>query len=402
MLGLYKPPASAVERPVYNWDESPHESIRETAALIRAKALCPVTKKPVNYVCPISGIPTHHSREAWEQDKEYHEQKKHEKLKMANLYEHDLRSGRQFTEFVYPKEQERDFLVSLGDWDSYFYTRDFPPMNDEYNLAVATKVMTYPITVAALLYKYTPFLLEPKGPMTVEGAKSMAALHYTLYPPYVAKSSSSSVAMDDDSEIIYRERPVRLFIIGASTESLVPPKVWKQMGYLFPNIKFEVHLVGPLANYDFKTNKYTKIESTDGRPLVERFDPQITLHKHTQYWEDIFAMGDLYPFDPYLDCFFLFQPGFSSVDSIHWEKTVATLLETKCPIFITGHSEKDSAEDYRWVNEKFEEDLDVLLKEGENPFACTKYEIVLSDPTNTLQLNKRIFGIRGKRYYVDV
>ena len=64
------------ERKLYNWDESPYEDIRTHAALIRAKALCPVTHKPVNFVCPYSGIPTHASKEAWENDTEYHAKKK--------------------------------------------------------------------------------------------------------------------------------------------------------------------------------------------------------------------------------------------------------------------------------------------------------------------------------------
>lgn len=81
VLGMDDSKNKEKERPVYNWDESPYEDIRERAALIRAKALCPVTHKPVNFVCPYSGIPTHHSKEAWEQDKEYHELKKYEKLK---------------------------------------------------------------------------------------------------------------------------------------------------------------------------------------------------------------------------------------------------------------------------------------------------------------------------------
>lgn len=98
-----------IERPLYTWDESPYEDIRERAAMIRAQALCPVTSKPVNFVCPYSGIPTHHSKEAWEQDKQYHESKVYEKLKKVNLYEHDLRSGRKFAEFAFPKKTRKRF-----------------------------------------------------------------------------------------------------------------------------------------------------------------------------------------------------------------------------------------------------------------------------------------------------
>ncbi|EMG49258.1 hypothetical protein G210_0047 [Candida maltosa Xu316] len=403
MLNMDDSKTKVKERPLYNWDESPHEDIRERAALIRAKALCPVTSKPVDFVCPYSGIPTHHSKEAWEQDKEYHDLKKYEKLKKVNLYEHDLRSGRQFTEFVFPKEQERDFMVNVSDWDSFFYTRDFPPMNDEFNLAAATKVLTYPITIASVLHKYSPFVMEPKGPLTVEGAKSLGALRYTLYPPQLGKTSTTSTnSSETDSEVVFKDRAMRIFIIGPRMESLLPGYIWKQFQYLFPNQEFEIHLVGPEANYDKKTQKYTKLENTDGRAVVERVDPQLSIHKQCMYWEDVFAMGDLYPFDPYLDCFFLFHPNFDSADSIHWEESIKGLLETKCPIIITGYNQKDIEKDYKWVTERFSEDLDVLMNETENPFSCTKYEILNTDPTNTLQLNNKIFGIRGKRYYVDM
>ncbi|KAL6449730.1 LOW QUALITY PROTEIN: MSS51 Protein MSS51 [Candida maltosa Xu316] len=400
MLNMDDSKTKVKERPLYNWDESPHEDIRERAALIRAKALCPVTSKPVDFVCPYSGIPTHHSKEAWEQDKEYHDLKKYEKLKKVNLYEHDLRSGRQFTEFVFPKEQERDFMVNVSDWDSFFYTRDFPPMNDEFNLAAATKVLTYPITIASVLHKYSPFVMEPKGPLTVEGAKSLGALRYTLYPPQLGKTSTTSTnSSETDSEVVFKDRAMRIFIIGPRMESLLPGYIWKQFQYLFPNQEFEIHLVGPEANYDKKTQKYTKLENTDGRAVVERVDPQLSIHKQCMYWEDVFAMGDLYPFDPYLDCFFLFHPNFDSADSIHWEESIKGLLETKCPIIITGYNQKDIEKDYKWVTERFSEDLDVLMNETENPFSCTKYEILNTDPTNTLQLNNKIFG---KRYYVDM
>ena len=57
MLAMDDSKNKVIERPLYTWDESPYEDIRERAAMIRAQALCPVTSKPVNFVCPYSGIP---------------------------------------------------------------------------------------------------------------------------------------------------------------------------------------------------------------------------------------------------------------------------------------------------------------------------------------------------------
>ena len=63
-------------------------------------------------------------------------------------------------------------MVNISDWDSFLH-KGFPPMNDEFNLAAATKVLTYPITIASILHKFSPLQLEPKGPLTLEGAKSL-------------------------------------------------------------------------------------------------------------------------------------------------------------------------------------------------------------------------------------
>lgn len=374
---------------VYSWDESPYEDLRTRAAYIRTSALCPVTKKPVNYVCPISGIPTHHSRDAWESDTEYHEKKKYELLKKVNLYEHDLRSGRTFDEFVFPGEQENDFMTSLTNWDSFFYTRDFNPMNTEYNLAAATKVLTYPLTIASVMHKLTPYFLEPKGPLTLEGLKSLAALKYTLYPPYVKESATS-----------FKERPMRIFIVGAKMEAMLPGYVWKQFGYLFPENKFEFHFIGPECYFDRQTKSFTKTNTENGRALVERYDDQITLHYHTLYFNELYDYGDLFPFDPYLDIFFLFHPGFQTADKPHWDKSLKGLLESKCAVYVTGYHELDTLRELLWLlNHPLADEMDILMKQSDNVFGSTKVDLVDSNPTETFQANDEIFAFRGKRYH---
>jgi len=390
MLALDKPENKEAERKLYNWDESPYEDIRTRAAFIRAKALCPVTKKSVNFVCPYSGIPTHHSEEAWKSDTEYHEKKIYERLKKVNLYEHDVRSGRKFDEFVFPGEQEKDYSTNLSNWDSYFYTRDFAPMNTEFNLAAATKILTYPMTIAALLHKWSPYSGTPKGPVTLEGLKSVAALKYSLYPPY-AKSSDA---------VTFKERPLRLFILGAKMESMLPGYVWKQFGYLFPDSKFEIHLVGPECYFDRETRSFAPTNEPHGRALVKRYDEQLTVHYHTQYFHELYDMGDLFPFDPYLDAFFLFHPGFSTADSIYWDMAMKGLLESKCPIYVTGYHEKDMKREIEWLEKHpLHDEMDVLMNQTDNLFACTKIDLVDINPTETFNSNSQLFAFRGKRYH---
>lgn len=376
----------------YKWDESPYDDIRTRAAFIRTKALCPVTKKPVNFVCPYSGIPTHHSKEAWEQDDEYHSKKKYELLKKVNLYEHDLRSGRQFDEFVFPGEQEHEFAINMSTWDTFFYTRDFNPMNTEFNLAAASKVLTYPITMASVMTHFSPYKLQPHGPITLEGLRSLSALRYTLFPPYKQTR--------DTSAVLFKERPLRIFILGAKMEAMLPGYVWKQFGYLFPDSKFEIHFIGPECYFNPDTRSFTPTSEPHGRPHVKRYDEQLTLHYHTKYFHEVYDMGDLFPFDPYLDIFFIFHPGFQTANKIHWDQSLKGLLESKCAVFVTGYHEEDTRRELLYLqNHPLADEIDILMNQSKNIFGSTKLDLVDSNPTETFQANNEMFAFRGKRYH---
>lgn len=377
------------QRPLHPWDESPYEDIRTRAAYIRAKAKCPVTGKNVAFVCPHSGIPTHHSEEAWRSDERYHADKVYEKLRKVNLYEHDLRLGRKFDEFVFPGALEHDFTTSLGLWDTFFYTRDFNPMNTEFNLAAATKVLTYPITVALLMHKFSPYEMAPKGPLTLEGLRSLAALRYTLYK-----------ASPKKEEVTFKDRAMRIFIVGAKMEAMLPGYVWKQFGHLYPDTKFEVHFIGPQSYFDPAQRAFTPSDRPHGRPVVTRYDEQITLHHHTRYFHEVYDTGDLFPFDPYLDVFFLFHPGFTTADEIHWNKLLKGLLELKCAVFVTGYHSKDARRELLWLQQHpLYEETDILMNQCSNIFGSTKLDLVDLNPTETFQANNEIFAFRGKRYH---
>lgn len=393
LLNMSDPSDVENERKLYNWDDSPYEDIRTRAAFIRTQASCPVTNLPVNYVCPYSGIPTHHSREAWEKDTEYHEKRKYDLLRKVNLYEHDLRSGRKFDELNFPGEQPREFATNLSSWDSFFYTRDFAPMNTEFNLAAATKVLSYPMTIAAILQKYSLYKgPAPDGPLTLEGMRSLAALRYTLYD---SQSTSTS-----DLASTFKERPMRIFILGAKMESMLPGFVWKQFGYLFPDTKFEIHLVGPEAYFDSETRTFGPTNEPNGNAKVVRADDQLTFHYHTNYFHELYNTGDLFPFDPYLDVFFMFHPGFQTADHIYWDKALKGLLDSKCAVFVTGYHEKDLAREIQWLeNHPLHDEMDVLMNPTDNVFECTKLDLVDINPTETFNSNCKLYAFRGKRYY---
>jgi len=350
--------------------------------LIRARAKCPVTGKNINYTCPKSGIPTHHSEEAWKSDAEYHEREIWKILRKVNTYEHDLRSGREFPEFDFPGKQQRDAVVNFLNWDAFLYTRQFYSMDSDFHLAAVTKMLSYPITMGSILHQYSPYLLKPQGPLTLEGLKSLAALRYTLFPLDRTRS--------------WQDRPVRFFVLGARAESQLPPHAWKQLSYLLPDTKFEIIFIGPEAYFDKEKRHYVASK----KKITKRIDSQVSLSYYTDYFHVLNDMQDFMPYDPYLDAFFLFHPGLGAPETMNqWEKSVPGLLESKCAIFVTGFHEPDSQRDWKWLHNKFGDKMDVLLEPTKNLFGSTKWELNDLNPREVYQFNQQLFGFRGKRYH---
>jgi splicing suppressor protein 51 len=86
---------------------SPFGEIRAKGDRIKALAFCPVSMEKgeqvhVAFECPDCGYPTHASEENWAADPD--KGRYWPRLKEANEDEHDLRSGRELTEFKLPGE----------------------------------------------------------------------------------------------------------------------------------------------------------------------------------------------------------------------------------------------------------------------------------------------------------
>ncbi|ANB12199.1 Mss51p [Sugiyamaella lignohabitans] len=384
-LGFDPPPPEGFPTPenrFHPWDSSPSQDIRTRAAFIKARGKCPVTGKNINFTCPKSGIPTHHDEEAWKMDTDYHKNEVWKILRKVNTYEHDLRSGREFPEFDFPGTQQSEAVVNFLNWDTFLYTRDFYSMDSEFHMAAVTKMLSYPITMASILSLYSPYSLKPKGPLTLEGLKSLAALRYTLFPQDRTRS--------------WQDRPMRFFILGARAESQLPAHAWKQLSFLLPDTKFEIVFIGPEAVFDRQKRLYV----TSHKKITKRIDREMSLSFCTDYFHVLNDMQDFMPYDPYLDCFFLFHPGLGAPEAMNqWEKSVPGLLETKCAIFVTGFHKADSQRDWDWLHNKFGDKLDVLLEPSTNIFGSTKWELNDLAPTETYQFNQQLFGFRGKRYH---
>lgn len=128
-----------------------------------------------------------------------------------------------------------DDTVSFANWDVFWYTRGFPSMDTERMRRHASKLLTYPLTIASVLHQNSGLTLANQR-VTPAGIRSLAALRATLHvPPGAPDTEEAGVG-----------KPVfRIFVLGARAESSLPPGVWEQLSLLFPSVSLHVHFVGP-------------------------------------------------------------------------------------------------------------------------------------------------------------
>lgn len=254
-------------------------------------------------------------------------------------------------------------------------------MDNEFNLAAVTKMLTYPITMGSILDQYSPYGLEPKGPLTLEGLKSLAALRYSMFPKDRTKS--------------WQDRPVRFFILGARSESQLPALIWKQLSFVLPNTEFELVFVGPECYFDKAQNRYLKSD----RKISHRIDDKMTMTYYTDYFHVLHEAQDLFPYDPYLDIFFCSTQVLERRRPWTNGRSRYRAFWSPSAPFSTGFHEQDLKRDWNWLMSNYEEELDVLMKPSENIFKSTKWELNDLNPHEVYQFNQRIFGFRGKRYH---
>ncbi|ODV82595.1 hypothetical protein CANARDRAFT_30700 [[Candida] arabinofermentans NRRL YB-2248] len=258
-------------------------------------------------------------------------------------------------------------------------------MDTEFQLAVVTKMLTFPLTISSILHQYSPYFMKPQGPITLEGLKSLSALRYTLYP----ENRVSSL----------RERPIRLFILNSKIESMLPGHVWKELTYLFPSITFEIHFIGSESYFDKDKKQFIQ----SNQPIIQRMDDTLTFIHHTSDFDKLHEAKDFFPYDPYLDVFFAFHPRFShnSISNSNplWLNSLPGLLESKCAIFFTGFTKLEMDLDMQFLQDNYGDECDLLMDPIQNVFNCTKWEFNDFNPMETFRFNELVAGFRGKRYH---
>lgn len=192
----YQRPLLRPDNLFHPFTKSPSADMRRRASFIKMNAHCPhpshqQTRVPtspldhehrkvgasqppahVDFECPDCGIPVYCSEEHWADDYEAH-MEICDLLKQINEDDHDLRSERQFPEFQYPGGLIDDILPNLTNWDTLLYTRQFNAINNERSMRQATRLLTYPLTIASVLHELSPYNIRTGGRLTNEGLKSL-------------------------------------------------------------------------------------------------------------------------------------------------------------------------------------------------------------------------------------
>ncbi|KLO05961.1 hypothetical protein SCHPADRAFT_883238 [Schizopora paradoxa] len=259
------PPILAQDDLFHPFSRSPFPAVRERGEAIKKLAPCPVCdashalghphvthRKHVEFECPNCGFPTHCSEEHWLADKEHY--RYCGRLREVNEDDHDLRSGRKVKEFEMPGPLELDETVSFANWDVFWYTRGFPSMDTDRARRHASKLLTYPITIASVLHQNSGLTLSNQR-VTPEGIRSLAALRSTLHVP---------LGSPDTEEAGVGKPTFRVFVLGARAESSLPPHIWEQLSLLFPSVSMHIHFVGPQVSLPkLDKNKTQSAAQTD-------------------------------------------------------------------------------------------------------------------------------------------
>lgn len=94
-------------------------------------------------------------------------------LRQINEDDHDLLSGRLFPEFEYPGPQvAEEAQINMMNWDTLLYSRDFAAINDDRSMRQATRLLTYPLSIASVLHELSPYSLRDR--VTAEGLRSLS------------------------------------------------------------------------------------------------------------------------------------------------------------------------------------------------------------------------------------
>lgn len=174
---------------------------------------------------------------------------------------------------------------------------------------------------------------------------------------------------------------------------MLPISAWQQLSFLFPNILFHLHFIGPEARLPAESGVSDDMTIASYHPIK-----QLKFTKDKRKYEEAYEGAQL---DPYTDIFFLFSPGFGHpVNKGRWKEPVQKILDSKCVMVVTGYDEQDMQQDVQWMESELGEEMDWVAKAGENQFRSQKAEVNNEDPRQIIWTNWGVWAVRGKRFEV--
>lgn len=247
----------------HSFSNSPAPAIRKRAAFMKSHAYCPhpdhrqtrIVTSPhdpearkttksihppahVNFECPDCGLPVYCSERHWMDDYEHHAEIC-DTLRQANEDDHDLHSGRFFPEFEYPGPQIEEILPNMTNWDTYLYTREYNAINEDRSMRQATRLLTYPMTIASVIHELSPYNIRSGGRLTTEGLKSLSGAPITCCPSDTLLIENSPPLQSSPPSFWIRSRHR-----GPQTYSASSPNIYPRCpGGVFPSS----HGVGPIG-----------------------------------------------------------------------------------------------------------------------------------------------------------
>lgn len=142
-------------------------------------------------------------------------------------------------------------------------------MDTERSRRHASKLLTYPLTIASVLHQNSGLTLDNQR-VTLQGSRSLAGTPYTTISFFALRQHSIALRTtlhvppgSPDTEEAGASKPqMRIFILGARAESSLPPHVWEQLCMPFPSCHFHLFFIGPQVSLPKKKSVTTPVQTT--------------------------------------------------------------------------------------------------------------------------------------------
>jgi len=314
--------------------------------------------KPIEFSCPVSGFPTHCSKEGYDADTEY----KKYATALRTIHEDllDLCSGRAFPELAFPGEPRIE--TEITNWVKYFFDRGFRCENDARAQRHLSQMFTWPLTIAYALQ-------QASTSTTIANLEKCQVGVIPQQREVPCGNSGEQITMP----------ALTVCIVGARQEAAIPARVWQELSLICPSVHFDLHFVGP------------EISAKSVRPREYLSNAQLSLSYERCRLEEMELQV------PDVDLFVLFHGGIgfqNETGNDEWAPALEVLFASGKPLLFTAFSAEDAARDEAYIKQAHDE-CEVLLPMEQNPMMNMKQEAARNDITHLIQSNHSCMLVRG-------